>query len=81
MKQRGAFQHSSFLHGARISAAGLIKIKAGQLQSMSLSGVFSSSSTIDVLTLHNTPVKVLERLLAWLTAFVVFQRMEINPIC
>ena len=39
IKQSGAFQHSSFLHGSRISAAGLIKIKHGQLRSLSpLSG-------------------------------------------
>ncbi|KAI9773776.1 MAG: hypothetical protein M1835_006100 [Candelina submexicana] len=39
IKQSGAFQHSSFLYGARISAAGLIKIKNGQLRSLSpLSG-------------------------------------------
>ena len=39
IKQSGAFQHSSFLHGTRISAAGLIKIKNGQLRSLSpLSG-------------------------------------------
>lgn len=39
IKQSGAFQHSSFLHGARISAAGLIKVKNGQLRSLSpLSG-------------------------------------------
>lgn len=31
IKQSGAFQHSSFLHGARVSAAGLIKIKDGRL--------------------------------------------------
>ncbi|KIW19592.1 hypothetical protein PV08_00165 [Exophiala spinifera] len=38
-KQSGAFQHSSFLHGARILAAGLIKIKRGQLRRLSpLSG-------------------------------------------
>jgi hypothetical protein len=38
-KQSGAFQHSSFLHGARILAAGLIKIKDGQLRKLSpLSG-------------------------------------------
>lgn len=38
-KQSGAFQHSSFLHGSRISAAGLIKIKNGQLDKLSpLSG-------------------------------------------
>ncbi|KAI4171403.1 MAG: hypothetical protein LQ343_004259 [Gyalolechia ehrenbergii] len=34
IKQSGAFQHSSFLHGARVSAAGLIKVKDGQLQYM-----------------------------------------------
>ncbi|KAL2416870.1 hypothetical protein ABEF95_008544 [Exophiala dermatitidis] len=35
----GAFQHSSFLHGARILAAGLIKVKDGQLRKLSpLSG-------------------------------------------
>lgn len=39
IKQSGAFQHSSFLHGGRISAAGLIKIKDGQLRRLSpLSG-------------------------------------------
>lgn len=39
IKQSGAFQHSSFLHGARILAAGLIKIKNGQLRRLSpLSG-------------------------------------------
>ncbi|KAL9599679.1 MAG: hypothetical protein Q9219_003667 [cf. Caloplaca sp. 3 TL-2023] len=34
IKQSGAFQHSSFLHGARVSAAGLIKVKDGQLRYM-----------------------------------------------
>ena len=39
IKQSGAFQHSSFLHGGRVSAAGLIKVKEGQLRSLSpLSG-------------------------------------------
>lgn len=39
IKQSGAFQHSSFLHGSRISAAGLIRIKDGQLRRLSpLSG-------------------------------------------
>lgn len=39
IKASGAFQHSSFLRGARISAAGLIKIKNGQIRSLSpLSG-------------------------------------------
>lgn len=39
IKQSGTFQHSSFLHGARISAAGLIKIKDGRLRKLSpLSG-------------------------------------------
>ena len=39
IKQSGAFQHSSFLHGARVSAAGLIKIRDGKLTSLSpLSG-------------------------------------------
>ncbi|KAL8976737.1 MAG: hypothetical protein Q9177_006782, partial [Variospora cf. flavescens] len=32
IKQSGAFQHSSFLHGGRVSAAGLIKVKDGQLK-------------------------------------------------
>lgn len=35
IKQSGSFQHSSFLHGSRISAAGLIKIKNGQVRSLS----------------------------------------------
>lgn len=39
IKNSGAFQHSSFLQGSRISAAGLIKIKAGRIRSLSpLSG-------------------------------------------
>uniref|UniRef100_A0A093XIJ8 Putative membrane protein ycf1 n=1 Tax=Talaromyces marneffei PM1 TaxID=1077442 RepID=A0A093XIJ8_TALMA len=39
IKESGAFQHSSFLRGARIAAAGLVKITDGQLRSMSpLSG-------------------------------------------
>ena len=39
IKNSGAFQHSSFLHGARISAAGLIKVRNGRLASLSpLSG-------------------------------------------
>ena len=39
IKQSGAFQHSSFLHGSRISAAGLIKVKEGKLSKLSpLSG-------------------------------------------
>ena len=39
IKQSGSFQHSSFLRGSRISAAGLIKIKEGQLRKLSpLSG-------------------------------------------
>lgn len=32
IKQSGAFQHSSFLHGGRVSAAGLIKVRDGQLR-------------------------------------------------
>ncbi|KAI9662496.1 MAG: hypothetical protein M1821_008663 [Bathelium mastoideum] len=39
IKQSGAFQHSSFLQGQRLLAAGLIKIKGGQLRRLSpLSG-------------------------------------------
>lgn len=39
IKQSGSFQHSSFINGSRVSAAGLIKIKHGQLRSLSpLSG-------------------------------------------
>ena len=39
IKNSGAFQHSSFLQGSRISAAGLIKIKDGRITSLSpLSG-------------------------------------------
>lgn len=38
-KQSGSFQHSSFLNGSRILAAGLIKVKRGQLRRLSpLSG-------------------------------------------
>ncbi|KAK0391635.1 hypothetical protein NLU13_1134 [Sarocladium strictum] len=39
IKNSGAFQHSSFMQGSRISAAGLIKIKDGYISSLSpLSG-------------------------------------------
>jgi hypothetical protein len=39
IKNSGAFQHSSFLQGSRISAAGLIRIRDGRLHSLSpLSG-------------------------------------------
>ncbi|KAK4144746.1 uncharacterized protein C8A04DRAFT_11245 [Dichotomopilus funicola] len=39
IKNSGAFQHSSFLQGSRISAAGLIRIRNGRLTSLSpLSG-------------------------------------------
>lgn len=42
IKQSGAFQHSSFLQGARVSAAGLIKIKRGQIRKISpLSGHYA----------------------------------------
>ena len=32
IKKSGAFQHSSFLHGSRISSAGLIKIRDGKIK-------------------------------------------------
>ena len=35
IKQSGAFQHSSFLHGSRVSAAGIISVRDGQLRSKS----------------------------------------------
>ena len=42
IKQSGAFQHSSFLHGGRVSAAGLIRIKRGQLRALDpLSGHYA----------------------------------------
>ncbi|KAJ5319735.1 hypothetical protein N7508_000018 [Penicillium antarcticum] len=34
IKKSGAFQHSSFLRGARIAAAGMIKVKHGQIRSL-----------------------------------------------
>lgn len=46
IKDSGAFQHSSFLQGSRISAAGLIKIKNGRLASLSpLSGHYRPSAS------------------------------------
>ena len=46
IKQSGAFQHSSFLHGSRISAAGLIKIEDGRLSKLSpLSGHYRPPGT------------------------------------
>ncbi|EAW12130.1 IQ calmodulin-binding motif protein [Aspergillus clavatus NRRL 1] len=45
IKEKGAFQHSSFLRGARIAAAGLIKIWNGQLRSVApLSGHYRPPS-------------------------------------
>ncbi len=41
IKQSGAFQHSSFLRGSRVSAAGLITVRDGQLRS-----TFSFSPTV-----------------------------------
>ena len=42
IKQSGAFQHSSFLRGGRISAAGQIKAKRGQVRKLSpLSGHYA----------------------------------------
>ena len=32
VKEMGSFQHSSFLQGARVSAAGLIEIRNGKLK-------------------------------------------------
>ncbi len=46
IKSSGAFQHSSFLQGSRISAAGLIKIKNGRLVLLSpLSGHYRPPAT------------------------------------
>ncbi|GFF51018.1 hypothetical protein IFM58399_08955 [Aspergillus lentulus] len=45
IKEKGAFQHSSFLRGARVAAAGLIKIWNGQLRSVTpLSGHYRPPS-------------------------------------
>ncbi|KAF4215761.1 hypothetical protein CNMCM6805_001891 [Aspergillus fumigatiaffinis] len=45
IKAKGAFQHSSFLRGARVAAAGLIKIWNGQLRSVTpLSGHYRPPS-------------------------------------
>ena len=46
MKQSGSFQHSSFLHGSRISAAGSITIKNGRIMKLSpLSGHYRPPGT------------------------------------
>jgi hypothetical protein len=42
IKEAGSFQHSSFLRGARIAAAGLIRIKDGQLRGLSPLRYFAS---------------------------------------
>jgi hypothetical protein len=45
LKAEGTFQHSSFLHGSRISAAGLLTVSSGQLTSLSpLSGHYRPPS-------------------------------------
>jgi hypothetical protein len=46
IKQRGSFQHSSFLRGGRIAAAGLIKIRRGKLRDLApLSGHYRPRSS------------------------------------
>ncbi|MCJ1402620.1 hypothetical protein MMC11_005840 [Xylographa trunciseda] len=46
LKAPGTFQHSSFLHGSRILAAGLLTVSDGQLRSLSpLSGHYRPTST------------------------------------
>ena len=46
IKQSGSFQHSSFLQGARIAAAGTLKIKDGQLRRLSpLSGHYRAPTS------------------------------------
>jgi hypothetical protein len=54
IKHSGAFQHSSFLSGARVSAAGLIKIKDGQLRGLSpLSGHYRAPTKNFRLFVHS----------------------------
>ncbi|KAI9680085.1 MAG: hypothetical protein M1817_005101 [Caeruleum heppii] len=54
IKQSGAFQHSSFLQGSRISAAGTIKIKDGQLRSLSpLSGHYRAPTSSFTAFVHS----------------------------
>jgi hypothetical protein len=54
IKNSGAFQHSSFLSGARVSAAGLIKIKDGQLRRLSpLSGHYRAPTKNFRLFVHS----------------------------
>ncbi|RDW61113.1 IQ calmodulin-binding motif protein [Aspergillus mulundensis] len=46
IKKRGSFQHSSFLRGGRIAAAGLIKIRQGKLRDLApLSGHYRPRSS------------------------------------
>jgi hypothetical protein len=57
IKQSGAFQHSSFLHGSRISAAGLIQIKNGRLSKLSpLSGHYRPPGMHSVPSSEDTPL-------------------------
>lgn len=45
IKKTGGFQHSSFLSGARVTAAGLIKVNQGKLSSLSpLSGHYRAGT-------------------------------------
>lgn len=45
IKKTGGFQHSSFLYGARVTAAGLIKVDKGKLTSLSpLSGHYRAGT-------------------------------------
>lgn len=53
-KQSGSFQHSSFLHGARILCAGVCKVKRGQLRRLSpLSGHYRPSTANFRLFVHS----------------------------
>ncbi|KAL8679148.1 MAG: hypothetical protein Q9186_004539 [Xanthomendoza sp. 1 TL-2023] len=52
LKQSGAFQHSSFLHGGRVSAAGLIKVRDGQLRCTAPPCQLSSSYRRDDVSLQ-----------------------------
>lgn len=47
IKETGKFQHSSFLYGSRVTSAGLIKVKQGQLRSLSpLSGHYRAGTAV-----------------------------------
>ena len=57
IKQSGAFQHSSFLHGGRVSAAGLIKVHNGKLKCKGSNPIQSYHSYQSIMSIQSKSYK------------------------